>query len=85
MVYRLKHLVGDFLHRMQMSLTLLIMTLIVLNILDFIQKYFFTEIDLLPYLFLSILVDMVAGMVRAHQNNTLCVAEAVKKPVIKVI
>jgi phage-related holin len=68
-----------------MSLKLLIMTLIVINILEAIQKYFFTEIDLLPYLFLSILVDMVAGMVRAHLNGTLCVAEAFKKPVIKVI
>lgn len=85
MVYRIKIYIAEFLDRLKLSLNLFIMTIIVLNILELVQKYFFTEVDLLPYLFLSILVDMVAGMVRAHQNNTLCVAEAVKKPVIKGI
>lgn len=85
MVYRLKHFIGEFIPRFNSSLKLFIMSLILLNILDAIQRYFFTEVDLLPYLFLSILVDSVAGIVRSYQHNLLNLHDALKKPMIKVI
>jgi hypothetical protein len=50
-----------------------------------VKKYFFTEITLLPYLFLAVMVDSVAGIVRAYRDNKLDLSEGTKKPIIKGI
>lgn len=71
--------------RFKMNLTILFMTLLMLNFLDLLKKYFFTEVDLLPYLFLAVLVDSVAGIVRAYKDDTLELSHGLKKPIVKGI
>lgn len=80
-----KAAISHFLLRIEMSLNLLLMTLLTMTFLDLIKKYFFTELDLLPYLFLAVMVDSVAGIVRAYRDDTLDVGDGLKKPIIKGI
>lgn len=71
--------------RLHKSQNLIFMTVLMLNILDLVKKYFFTEINLLPYLFLAVMVDSVAGIVRAYKENTLDLSNGLKKPIVKGI
>lgn len=82
---RLRSILSDVILRFQMNSTLLFMTLLMLNILDLVKKYFFTEVNLLPYLFLAVMVDSVAGIVRAFKDNKLELSDGLKKPIIKGI